>query len=84
MIYRGAFLIRNLTANDPLSVDALLNRSCAPDLILCLAHTASAFVSLCARSLDNFPADQELQQLGTEILRRVYIRAREMTMTLGQ
>ena len=33
-----------------------------------------------ARSLDNFPSDQEIQQLACQILRRVYIRARENTI----
>ena len=32
------------------------------------------------RSLDNFPSDQEVQQLGCQVLRRVYIRARENTI----
>ena len=37
-------------------------------------------MSVNPRSLDNFPSDQEVQQLACQILRRVYIRARENTI----
>lgn len=65
VVFRGLRLIRNLTVHDILSVDAILQHSLAPDLML---------------SLDNFPSDQEVQQLACQILRRVYIRARENTI----
>lgn len=65
VVFRGFRLIRNLTLHDILSVDAILQHSLAPDLML---------------SLDNFPSDQEVQQLGCQVLRRVYIRARENTI----
>lgn len=81
-------LIRNLTAHDILSVDAILLQSVAPDLMLWLGLQTvceiliniGCFDDLPCRSLDNFPADQEMQRLGGQVLRRVYVRARETTM----
>ena len=46
----------------------------------CRCRIIGFFRRKSTRSLDNFPSDQEVQQLGCQVLRRVYIRARENTI----
>ncbi|CAJ1435408.1 unnamed protein product, partial [Effrenium voratum] len=65
IVFRGLHLVSNLTTHDGPCVDAIIENSMAPDIML---------------SLDNFPGDQEMQVLGCRVLRRVYLRAREVTM----
>ncbi|CAE7545168.1 unnamed protein product [Symbiodinium microadriaticum] len=65
VVFRGFQVLGHLTKHDLLSVDAILDKSVAPDILL---------------SSDNFPSDQEMQLIACQVLRRVYIRARGMTM----
>jgi len=65
VVFRGFQVLGHLTKHDLLSVDAIVDKSVAPDILL---------------SSDNFPSDQEMQLIACQVLRRVYIRAREMTM----
>ncbi|CAE7738266.1 unnamed protein product [Symbiodinium pilosum] len=65
VVFRGFQILGHLTKHDLLSVDAILEKSVAPDILL---------------SSDNFPSDQEMQLIACQVLRRVYLRARENTM----
>jgi len=62
VVGKGVGIIANLTNNDPGCVDRLIEKNLAPDFI---------------QTLDNFQYEKQIQLNGCQVLRRLYLRARE-------
>lgn len=63
VVSRCIEIIARLTANDGGCVDNLIEKDLAPDVI---------------QSVENFPQEKDIQFSGVQVLRRLYIRAREV------